>query len=108
MALLSWFIELVIEDLLLFQSFVDLGGRISLLIYSSVPIIGSIFGPFLGITSSLLALRYIDVGISTTIAQLNIIFIIPFSVLFFKEKVNMLEIIAAIVAPGGTAILILL
>ncbi|MBU1020098.1 MAG: DMT family transporter [Firmicutes bacterium] len=68
-------------------------------------LLGSIFGPFLGVSSSLLALKYIDMGISTTIAQLNVILIIPFSVILFKEKVNYKEIIAAVVAIMGAALL---
>lgn len=67
--------------------------------------LGSIFGPFLGVSSSLLALRYTSLGVSTTIAQLNVILIIPFSVLLFKEKVNYKEIIAAVIALAGVSLL---
>ena len=70
-------------------------------------ILGSIFGPFLGVTSSLLAMRYTSIGVATTIAQLNVILIIPFSVYLFKEKVNLIEIIASISAFIGVAILFL-
>lgn len=68
-------------------------------------IIGSIFGPFLGVSSSLLAMQYTDIGISTTIAQLNVILIIPFSIILFKESVNYKEILAAIIAFAGVALL---
>lgn len=68
-------------------------------------LIGSVFGPFLGVSSSLLAMRYTSIGVSTTIAQLNVILIIPFSILFFKEKVNRVEIIASIFAFIGVALL---
>ena len=68
---------------------------------------GSFFGPFLGVTSSLWALRYTTLGISTTIAQLNVILIIPFSVLLFKEEVHYKEITAAIVALLGVTLLFL-
>ena len=67
--------------------------------------LGSIFGPFLGVSSSLLALRYTTLGVSTTIAQLNVIFIIPFSIILFKEKVNYKEIIAALIALIGVTLL---
>lgn len=70
-------------------------------------VIGSVFGPFLGVTSSLLAMRYTSIGVSTTIAQLNVILIIPFSIMLFKEKVKMIEIIASIVAFIGVALLFL-
>lgn len=67
--------------------------------------LGSIFGPFLGVTSSILALRYTSLGVSTTIAQLNVILIIPFSVVLFKEKVNFKEILAAVIALVGVSLL---
>ncbi len=70
-------------------------------------ILGSIFGPFLGVTSSLLALQYIQVGIATTIAQINVVLIIPFSIFLFKEKVNFKEIIGSIGAFIGVAIMFL-
>ncbi len=69
--------------------------------------VGSVFGPFLGVTSSLWALRYTQLGISTTISQLNVILIIPFSYFLFKEKVKPVEIVAAFIAFGGAAILFL-
>ncbi len=68
-------------------------------------LLGSFFGPFLGVTSSILALRYTSLGVSTTIAQLNVILIIPFSMILFKEKVNFKEILAAFVALVGVSLL---
>ena len=68
--------------------------------------VGSFFGPFLGVSSSLLALQYTSLGVSTTIAQTNVILIIPFSVILFKEKVNLYEILAALFAFLGVAVLI--
>jgi len=69
--------------------------------------LGSVFGPFLGVTSSLWALQYTQLGISTTISQLNVILIIPFSYFLFKDKINALEIIAAFVAFVGAGVLFL-
>ncbi len=69
-------------------------------------IIGSIFGPTLGVWSSIYALNYTSMGVSTTIAQLNIILIIPLSMLLFKEKVNLKEVLFTIVAFIGVTILI--
>lgn len=67
--------------------------------------LGSVFGPYLGVTSSILALRYTSLGVSTTIAQLNVILIIPFSVVLFKEKVHYKEILAAVFALVGVSLL---
>lgn len=68
-------------------------------------LLGSVFGPFLGVSSSLLAMRYTSIGVSTTIAQLNVILIIPFSIFLFKEKVRRVEIIASVFAFVGVALL---
>lgn len=67
--------------------------------------LGSLFGPFLGVSSSLYAMQYTQVGVATTIAQLNIIMIIPFSIFLFKERVNKIEVIASITAFIGIALL---
>lgn len=68
-------------------------------------IAGSFFGPFLGVTSQLLAVRYTTLGIHTTISQLNVIMIIPFSIFIFKDKVNIREIIGSIAAFIGVMLL---
>lgn len=68
-------------------------------------VLGSVFGPFLGVSSSLLAMQYTSIGVSTTIAQLNVILIIPFSIILFKEKVSRIEIIASVFAFIGVALL---
>ncbi|MCF7926873.1 MAG: DMT family transporter [Candidatus Izimaplasma sp.] len=70
-------------------------------------LIGSFFGPFLGVSTSLLAIQYTQIGIATTIAQTNVLMIIPFSVLMFNEKINMQEIIGTIIAFSGVALLFL-
>ncbi len=70
-------------------------------------LMGSLFGPYLGVTSQLLAIRYTSLGIHTTISQLNVIMIIPFSIIFFKEKVTLKEIIGSITAFIGVIFLFL-
>jgi drug/metabolite transporter (DMT)-like permease len=67
--------------------------------------LGSFFGPFLGVSSSLLAIQYTSIGVATTIAQLNIIMIIPFSIILFKEKVSMIEVIGSITAFVGVTLM---
>ena len=52
-------------------------------------IAGSIFGPFIGVSLSLLSLQYTSAGISSTITSITPVMIIPFSVLIFKEKVKL-------------------
>lgn len=71
-------------------------------------LLGSIFGPFLGVSLSLVALRYTTAGIASTITSITPITIIPFSILLFKEKVKPSEIFGAFVSVAGVAILLLL
>jgi drug/metabolite transporter (DMT)-like permease len=66
---------------------------------------GSILGPFLGVYLSLLAIQNTSTGIASTIIMIVPVLIIPFSMLLFKEKINLREIIGAIVAVTGTAIM---
>ncbi|MEZ5082105.1 MAG: DMT family transporter [Bacteroidales bacterium] len=70
-------------------------------------IIGSIFGPFLGVSFSLLAVQNTETGIAATIMAIVPILLIPPAILFFKEKVTIREIIGSFIAVGGVAILFL-
>ena len=66
---------------------------------------GSVLGPFLGVYLSLLAIQNTSTGIASTIIMIVPVLIIPFSILLFKEKINLREIIGAIIAVAGTAIM---
>jgi len=67
--------------------------------------IGSVLGPFLGVYLSLLAVQNTSTGIASTIIAIVPVLIIPFSILLFKERINLREIIGAIIAVTGTAIM---
>jgi len=69
--------------------------------------LGSIFGPFLGVSFSLLAVQYTNTGVAATIMSIVPILLIPPAVLFFKEKVSLKEIIGSFIAVGGVALLFL-
>ncbi len=69
--------------------------------------IGSIFGPFVGVGLSLASLKYIAAGISATITSITPVTIIPFSIIFFKEKIQIKEVLGAIITVIGVAILFL-
>ena len=71
----------------------------------SVTTIGSIFGPFIGVYLSLLAVQYTTTGQASTIIAIVPVLIIPFSIVLFKEKINMREIVGAVIAVAGTAIM---
>ncbi len=66
---------------------------------------GSFFGPFLGVSLSLAAVQGTQAGIAASIMSLVPIMIILPSVAIFKEKVAFLEVLGALIAVGGTALL---
>jgi drug/metabolite transporter (DMT)-like permease len=67
--------------------------------------IGSVSGPFIGVYLSLLAVQNTSTGVASTIMAIVPVLIIPFSILLFKEKINLREIIGAAIAVTGTAIM---
>ncbi|MCF8368535.1 MAG: DMT family transporter [Bacteroidales bacterium] len=70
-------------------------------------ILGSIFGPFLGVSFSLLAVQHTETGIAATIMSIVPILLIPPAIFLFKEKVTLREVIGSFIAVGGVAILFL-
>ncbi len=69
--------------------------------------LGSVFGPFLGVSFSLLAVQHTQAGIAATIIAIVPVLIIPPAILIFKEKVNWKEILGAVITVGGVAIFFL-
>jgi drug/metabolite transporter (DMT)-like permease len=66
--------------------------------------LGAFFGPFLGVSFSLLSVQLTSTGIASTIMALVPVLIIPASVILFREKVTFKEIAGAILAVGGVAL----
>lgn len=69
--------------------------------------LGSVFGPFLGVSFSLLAIQNTQAGIAATIMSIVPVLIIAPAILLFHERVNWKEIIGAIITVGGVAIFFL-
>lgn len=69
---------------------------------------GSLFGPFLGVSFSLLAVQYTTTGVSSTITSIIPVLIIPLSIFVLKEKVSPKEILGAIISVIGVTILFVL
>jgi drug/metabolite transporter (DMT)-like permease len=69
--------------------------------------LGGFFGPFLGVSFSLLAVQLTNTGIASTIMAMVPVLIIPPSIILFKEKVTLKEISGAILAVGGVALFFL-
>ncbi|WP_312832195.1 DMT family transporter [Sedimentibacter saalensis] len=66
---------------------------------------GSLFGPFLGVSFSLLAIQYTTTGVSSTITSIIPVLIIPLSIFVLKEKVYPKEILGAVISVIGVTIL---
>ena len=58
-------------------------------------LVGSFFGPFLGVSLSLLSFQYTSVGIASTLIATVPVFILIPSVLVFHEKLNWKEVVGA-------------
>ncbi len=68
---------------------------------------GTIFGPYLGVTFSLLAVEYAKVGIAATLMATVPIIMLPIAHYVFKEKLSWRAITGAVLAVAGVAILFL-
>jgi drug/metabolite transporter (DMT)-like permease len=69
--------------------------------------LGAFFGPFLGVSFSLLAVKYTATGVAATLMAFVPVLIIAPSAILFKEKVTFREIVGAAVAVTGVAVLFL-
>jgi drug/metabolite transporter (DMT)-like permease len=69
--------------------------------------LGAFFGPFLGVSFSLVSVKYTEAGIASTIMALVPVIIIAPAVILYKQKVTLPEIIGAIISVGGVAVFFL-
>jgi len=69
--------------------------------------LGAFFGPFLGVSFSLLAVQNTQAGIAATLMGISPVLIIAPAIILFKEKVNWKEIIGAIITVAGIALFFL-
>jgi drug/metabolite transporter (DMT)-like permease len=69
--------------------------------------LGSVFGPFLGVSLSLLAVKHAQAGVAATLMALVPVTIIPLAILVKKERVSARAVIGAGIAVAGAAILFL-
>jgi drug/metabolite transporter (DMT)-like permease len=69
--------------------------------------LGSMFGPFLGVSFSLLAIQHTQAGIAATIMAIVPVLIIPPAIFLFHEKVNWKEIVGAVITVAGVALFFL-
>jgi drug/metabolite transporter (DMT)-like permease len=69
--------------------------------------VGAFFGPFLGVSFSLIAVKYTEAGIASTIMALVPVFIILPAVILYKQKVTLPEMLGAVVSVAGVALFFL-
>ena len=69
--------------------------------------LGSVLGPFLGISFSLIAIEYTKVGIAATIMAITPILMLPLVRFIYKEKLTLRAILGAFIAVAGVAVLFL-
>jgi len=69
--------------------------------------LGAFFGPFLGVSFSLLAVQHTTTGSASTIMAIVPVLIIPPAVILFHEKVTFREVAGTIIAFIGVALMFL-
>ncbi len=62
---------------------------------------GSFFGPFLGVSFSLVAISYTSAGIASTIMAIVPVLIIPPSIILFHHRITLKEMIGAVISVCG-------
>ncbi|UCF64554.1 MAG: DMT family transporter, partial [bacterium] len=70
-------------------------------------LIGILFGPYLGVTFSLVAVKYTQTGIAATLMSTMPVIMIPMVIAIEKEKPSLRAILGAGIAVAGVAILFL-
>jgi drug/metabolite transporter (DMT)-like permease len=68
-------------------------------------LLGAFFGPFLGVSFSLLSVKHTEAGIASTIMAIVPILIIVPSVLIYRQKISLKEAFGAILSVIGVALL---
>ncbi len=67
-------------------------------------LLGATFGPFIGVSLSLMALQYTSTGIASTIMAITPILIIPPTLLIFKQPVTWKEVVGATISVVGVSL----
>ena len=66
--------------------------------------LGTFFGPFLGVSFSLLAVQNTQAGVAATIMSITPILMIAPAAMIFKERITLRAVIGAVVAVAGVAL----
>ena len=63
----------------------------------------TLFGPVLGVSFSLMAVRYTDAGIASTLMALSPVLILAPYAILYKQKIKLKEVIGVLVSMAGVA-----
>jgi drug/metabolite transporter (DMT)-like permease len=69
--------------------------------------LGALFGPFLGVSFSLLAIQHTTAGVAATITAIVPVLIIPPAIILLKEKITAKEMLGSIITIIGVGVLFL-
>jgi drug/metabolite transporter (DMT)-like permease len=69
--------------------------------------LGAFFGPFLGVSFSLIAVKYTKTGIASTIMAVVPVFILIPAIFLYKQKVTLPEIAGSVISVCGVALFFL-
>jgi drug/metabolite transporter (DMT)-like permease len=69
--------------------------------------LGSLTGPFLGVSFSLLAVQHTDTGVAATLMALTPVLIIPPAIFLNRERIRIIEILGAAISIAGVALFFL-
>jgi drug/metabolite transporter (DMT)-like permease len=68
-------------------------------------LVGTTLGPFLGVIMYMVALRNCHAGVVATIVNTMPVIVLPFVIIFYRERVSMRAFLGALVAVCGVALL---
>ena len=68
--------------------------------------LGTLFGPVMGVTLSLFAIQKLEVAVAQTIFALLPLFVLPISLIVYKERITIQSVFACIMALAGVLLLI--
>ncbi len=69
--------------------------------------VGAILGPFLGVSLSLIAVKYTATGIASTVMSISPILILPATYLLYKQGISWPELTGALISIAGVAVFFL-
>ena len=67
---------------------------------------GTVLGPVMGVTLSLYAIQKLEVAVAQTIFALLPLFVLPISLIVYKEKITIQSVFACLIAFSGVLLLI--